>query len=325
MSLVFGAPRCWVVAGVIPALGFLLGELCGFVTLLFFILTPWGVLLLILFLWGDVPAFLLATLLVIISGPPDSLAWIGTSDWLDSGNGPRRSETCLLSSLRVLIGDRSYGDETGAPGGLDPEGWELFSTCWGSIISSRYWISISCRRLDPVEFTCCPILAFPLEGNESLSFAGGLSADPCPPVISSAILFVRDLLKSEVCGIVGGRNLSLVGRLSADSWPPDPSTSSLCGRLLLRSEEWRIISGSTGDCTVFDPDSWLWALLSLFMLSDLVPCLSLSLRRLGGSADCRSALRRLLLLSVLSSGFREKILSWLGASLPRQNSLVTRE
>lgn len=99
-------------------------------------LTPFSGLVLYFFFCGIFPSFFLATLLVIIPGLSDSLACIGESIWLGTGCGPKRRETCLLSSLRVLIGEFSCGSDWRTPGGREPEG-QLVSSRGGSMISSR--------------------------------------------------------------------------------------------------------------------------------------------------------------------------------------------
>lgn len=72
----------------------------------------------------------------MILGPSDNRAWIG--EGVDVGRGPSRRETCLLSSLRVRIGDVAPVGEAVVPGGRDPEGIESFPKSRGFRFSSRY-------------------------------------------------------------------------------------------------------------------------------------------------------------------------------------------
>lgn len=91
--VVFGAPVCVGFIVAVTAGVLLLGELCVFETLLFLRLIPCIGLLVTLFLCVALAVFFLPTLRVMIRGPSDKREWIGTSDGLDVGRGPKRRET----------------------------------------------------------------------------------------------------------------------------------------------------------------------------------------------------------------------------------------
>lgn len=165
----FGVPLRWVVVvAVLLACVLLLGEFWVLATLLFFRLIPFTGLGLYFFFGGAFPSFLFATLRVTIPWPSDSLAWIGEFCWFSTGCGPNRKVTCLLSSLKDLIGEICSIGEWSVPGGRDPEGL-LLESLGGSMISSKYWISMSWRWLDPVDVPWFVRKAFLLEGKDKLS------------------------------------------------------------------------------------------------------------------------------------------------------------
>lgn len=149
---------------------FLLDELCPRVILRFFRPAPCKGLLRPRFIIGTLVLFLLsagtaafAFVVVTLEGAAFVLdfrccfffpAAGGSSDEIvESTRGPRRSETCSLPSLRVLIGDLSGVASSSPPWlgsgldlrGLEPEGLSLFRLDWFLKDSSKYQISISCK------------------------------------------------------------------------------------------------------------------------------------------------------------------------------------
>lgn len=141
---------------------FFRGVFWDFVILRLFRLTPWAGLWQTLFLtWGGTTPFPLSVLVIVEASLFITVDSLGPSDFSSisssissSLRGANLKETCSLSSLRVLIGERSWlGSYCSrfTNGGLrELEGSDFSPDCKASsgIVSSKYGMSTSCNRPD---------------------------------------------------------------------------------------------------------------------------------------------------------------------------------